>query len=220
MIMKNFLGGFFKKGNETKLEKLQGEQSKLNELVDKLQAKQARVQNALQLAEVDHELENSTATQKRVNKYVQVIEEATQEITSLQEQLNTISNNIAKVTAEEEQLRIESLAQQDVISYEDSRRGYKAKELMKKVNREIDVLTGYIGAGNPTSLIRDIDNSTGKSREFGYIQGNSFQPSHYQESPAHVEAWEKVTKEADAKLDADYAELLEAVNKFFGKKLG
>ncbi|OOR57147.1 hypothetical protein BGP34_15000 [Bacillus mycoides] len=217
--MKNLLGGFFKKGNETKLEKLQGEQSKLNESVGKLQAKQTRIQNALQLAEVDHELENSTATQKRVNKYVQAIEEATQEVESLQEQLNTISNNIAKVDAEEEQLKIESLAQQDVISYEDLHRGYKARKLMESVDNEIGKLTGYLGAGNPTSLIRDIDNSTGKSREFGYIQGSSFQPSHYQESPAHVESWEKVTKEADAKLDADYAELLEAVEKYFGKKL-
>ncbi|MFK4308456.1 DNA repair exonuclease SbcCD ATPase subunit [Bacillus sp. RC242] len=217
--MKNLLGGFFKKGNETKLEKLQGEQSKLNESVGKLQAKQTRIQNALQLAEVDHELENSTATQKRVNKYIQAIEEVTKETANLQEQLNAIAEDIAKVTAEEEQLRIENLAQQDAISYEDSRRGYKAKELMESVDNEINSLTGNGGAGNPTSLIRDIDNRTGKSREFGYTQGSSFQPSHYQESPAHVEAWEKVTKEADAKLDADYAELLEAVEKYFGKKL-
>lgn len=125
--MKNLFGGFFKKGNETKLEKLQGEQSKLNESVGKLQAKQARVQNALQLAEVDHELENSTATQKRVNKYVQAIEEVTKEIASLQEQLNAIAEDIAKITAEEEQLRIENLAQQDAQGYEDSNRGVKAK---------------------------------------------------------------------------------------------
>ncbi|WP_142337110.1 hypothetical protein [Bacillus anthracis] len=218
--MKKLLGGFFKKSNETKLEKLQGEQSKLSEQVSKLQAKQARVQNALQLAEVDHELENSTATQKRVDKYVKAIEEATQEIASLQEQLNKLTSDIASINAEEEQLRIESLAQQDAISYEDSRRGYKAKELMGRVNSEIGRLTGYIGAGNPISLIRDIDNSTGESSKFGYVPASSFQPSHRQESPAHIEAWEKVTKEADTKLDADYAELLEAVNKFFGKKLG
>lgn len=215
-IMLNKLGGFFKKGNETKLEKLQSEQSKLSEQVSKLQAKQARVQNALQLAEVDHELENSTTTQKRVDKYVKAIEEATHEIASLQEQLNTISNNIAKVNAEEEQLRIESLAQQDAISYESHFRGDRAKKLMEHVNSEINRRTGYLGAGHPTSLIRDIDNSTGKSREFGYIQGSSFQPSHYEEYPAHVEAWEKATKEVDAKLDADYAELLEAVKKYFG----
>ncbi|HDR7444353.1 MULTISPECIES: hypothetical protein [Bacillus] len=217
--MKNLFGGFFKKGNETKLEKLQGEQSKLNESVGKLQAKQARVQNALQLAEVDHELENSTATQKRVNKYVQAIEEVTKEIASLQEQLNAIAEDIAKITAEEEQLRIENLAQQDAQGYEDSNRGVKAKKLMERVNREIDVLTNDLGAGYPTRLVRDIDNSTGESSKFGYVQGSSFQPSHRQESPAHIEAWEKVTKEADAKLDADYAELLEAVEKYFGKKL-
>ncbi|MGH0679024.1 hypothetical protein ACQVPP_17655 [Bacillus luti] len=215
--MKNLFGGFFKKGNETKLEKLQGEQAKQSEQVSRLSAKQARIQNALQLAEVDHELENSTATKKRVDKYVQATEEATHEIASLQEQLNAIAEDIAKVTAEEEQLRIESLAQQDVISYEDSRRGYKAKELMTKVNREIDVLTNYLGAGNPTSLIRDTHY---EGRDGLPYAPNNFQPSHYRENPAHVEAWEKVTKEADAKLDADYAELLEAVNKFFGKKLG
>ncbi|MCC2485003.1 hypothetical protein LKM01_24735 [Bacillus pacificus] len=216
-MLEKIIGGFFKKGNETKLEKLQGEQSKLSEQVSKLQAKQARVQNALQLAEVDHELENSTATQKRVDKYVKAIEEATHEITSLQEQLNTISNNIEKVNAEEEQLRIESLAQQDVISYEDSHRGYKAKKLMEKVNREINVLTNYIGAGNPTSLIRDVHY---EGRDGLKYAPNNFQPSHYRENPQHVEVWEKVTKEADTKLDADYTELVQAIEKYFGKKLG
>ncbi|MGH0945321.1 hypothetical protein ACQVTS_30280 [Bacillus mycoides] len=143
--MKNLLGGFFKKGNETKLEKLQGEQSKLNEQVGKLQAKQARVQNALQLAEVDHELENSTATQKRVDKYVKAIEEATTEITSLQEQLNSLASDIAKVTAEEEQLRIEDLAKQDAEGYESHSRGSKVGELMRRVDSEIERRTNYIG---------------------------------------------------------------------------
>lgn len=212
--MKNLFGGFFKKANETKLEKLQSEQAKLNETVSKLNAKQARVQNALQLAEVDHELENSTATQKRVDKYVKAIEEMTTEIAQLNEQLNELSSQIASVNAEEEQLRIESLAQKDAISYESHFRGDRAKKLMEHVNSEINRRTGYLGAGNPTSLIRDIDNSTGESREFGYVPASSFQPSHRQESPAHVKAWEKATKEVDAKLDADYAELLEAVKKY------
>ena len=214
--MKNFLGGFFKKGNETKLEKLQGEQGKLQGQVSQLQAKQARFQNALQLAEVDHELENSTATQKRVDKYVKVIEEDTKEIESLQEQLNKLASDIASVNAEEEQFRIESLAQQDAVSYEESHRGYKAKELMERVNREIDVLTNNSGTGNPTSLIRDVHY---EGRDGLLCAQSNFQPSHHQENPAHVKAWEKVTKETDAKLDAEYAELLEAIEKYFGKKL-
>ncbi|MCU5658267.1 hypothetical protein OCB16_03275 [Bacillus cereus] len=218
--MLNKLGGFFKKGNDTKLEKLQGEQAQLQGQVSQLQAKQVRVQNALQLAEVDHELEGSGATQKRVDKYVKAIEEITSEIAQINERLNELVSQIASVNSEEEQLRIESLAQQDAVSYEESHRGYKAKELMNRVNREIDSLTGYIGAGNPTSLIRDIDNITGENRKFGYTQGGSFQSSHRQESPAHIEAWEKVTKEVDAKLDTEYAELLKAVEKYFGKKLG
>lgn len=211
--MKNLLGGFFKKGNETKLEKLQGEQSKLNEQVGKLQAKQARVQNALQLAEVDHELENSTATQKRVDKYVKAIEEMNIEIAQLNEQLNELSSQIASVNAEEEQLRIESLAQKDAISYESHFRGDKAKKLMEHVNSEINRRTGYLGAGHPTSLIRDVHY---EGRDGMKYAPSNFQPSHYRENPAHVEAWEKVTKEVDAKLDADYAELLEAVKKYFG----
>ena len=88
--MKNFLGGFFKKGNETKLEKLQGEQGKLQGQVSQLQAKQARFQNALQLAEVDHELENSTATQKRVDKYVKVIEEDTKRLKAYKNNLTSL----------------------------------------------------------------------------------------------------------------------------------
>lgn len=214
--MLNKLGGFFKKGNETKLEKLQSEQAQLQGQVSQLQAKQARTQNALQFAEVDHELENSTATQKRVDKYVKAIEEMNIEIAQLNERINELASQIASVNAEEEQLRIESLAQQDAVGYESHFRGYKAKKLMEHVDAEINRRTGYIGAGNPDRLIRDIDNSTGESREFGYVPASNFQPSHYRENPAHVEAWEKVTKEVDAKLDADYAELLEAVKKYFG----
>ncbi|MBJ7984773.1 hypothetical protein [Bacillus cereus] len=214
--MKNLFNGFFKKGNETKLEKLQDEQAKLNETVSKLQAKQARVQNALQLAEVDHELENSTATQKRVDKYVKAIEEAKQEITSLQEQLNSIADDIAKVNSEEEQLRIESLANEDVKHYESHNRGTKAKELMRRVDIEIDRRTNYIGAGTPRNLINDTDFS---NRGHGNVAPSNFQPYHKVEYPAHVEAYEKVTKEADEKLDAELAELIEAVNKYFGKEL-
>ncbi len=212
----NLFNGFFKKGNETKLEKLQGEQGKLQGQVSQLEAKQARVQNALQLAEVDHELEQSVATKKRVDKYVKAIEEATKEITSLQEQLNKLASDIASVNAEEEQLRIESLAQQDVVGYEEHHRGAKAKELMRLVDTEIDSLTNNLGAGNPDRLIRDVHF---EGRDGLLYAPNNFQPSHYRENPAHVEAWEKVTKKADAKLDAELAELLEAVEKYFGKKL-
>ncbi|PEB82840.1 hypothetical protein COM95_04135 [Bacillus cereus] len=214
--MMNLFNGFFKKGNETKLEKLQGEQGKLQGQVSQLEAKQARVQNALQLAEVDHELEQSVATKKRVDKYVKAIEEATKEITSLQEQLNELASQIASVNAEEEQLRIESLAQQDVVGYEEHHRGEKAKELMRLVDAEINSLTNNLGAGNPDRLLRDVhyDGRDG----LPYAPSN-FQPSHYRENPAHVEAWEKVTKEADEKLDAELAALLEAVEKYFGKKL-
>ncbi|OTX85112.1 hypothetical protein CBR56_07700 [Bacillus thuringiensis] len=218
--MKNLFNGFFKKGNDTKLEKLQSEQAQLQGQVSQLEAKKARVQNALQLAEVDHELEGSGATQKRVDKYVKAIEEMVSEVAQINERLSELASQIANVDAEEEQLRIENLAQQDAVGYEESHRGTKAKELMNRVNREIDILTGSIGTGTPKGLIRDIDNITGESRKFGYTQGSSFQPSHHQESPAHIEAWEKATKEVDAKLDADYAELLKAVEKYFGKKLG
>ncbi|MGH1160951.1 hypothetical protein QRE62_10365 [Bacillus mycoides] len=214
--MKNLFNGFFKKGNETKLEKLQGEQAKLQGQISQLQAKQVKFQNALQLAEVDHELDNSTATQKRVDKYVKVIEEATKEIESLQEQLNKLASDIASVNAEEEQFRIEDLAKQDAEGYEESHRGYKAKELMERVNREIDVLTNNSGAGNPRNLINDTDFT---NRGHGNVSPSNFQPYHQVEYPAHVEAWEKETKEVDAKLDADYAELLEAIEKYFGKKL-
>ncbi|MED0824151.1 hypothetical protein [Bacillus pacificus] len=214
--MTNLFNGFFKKGNETKLEKLQGEQAQLQGQVSQLEAKQARVQNALQLAEVDHELEQSVATKKRVDKYVKAIEEATKEITSLQEQLNKLASDIASVNAEEEQLRIESLAQQDAVGYEEHHRGARAKELMRRVGAEINRLTNNVGAGNPDRLIRDVHY---ENRDGLKYAPSNFQPSHYQENPAHVEAWEKVTKKADAKLDADYAELLQAVEKYFGKKL-
>ncbi|WP_270718118.1 hypothetical protein [Bacillus cereus group sp. BY9-3LC] len=216
LIMKNLFGGFFKKANETKLEKLQSEQAKINETVSKLNAKQVRVQNALQLAEVDHELENSTATKKRVDKYVKAIEEMASEITQLNEKFNDLASQIASVNAEEEQLRIESLAQQDAEGYEFNQRGARAKELMRRVDAEINRLTNNIGAGNPDRLIRDVHY---ENRDGLKYAPSNFQPSHYQENPAHVEAWEKVTKEVDAKLDADYAELLQAVEKYFGKKL-
>lgn len=214
--MLNKLGGFFKKGNDTKLEKLQSEQVQLQGQVSQLEAKKARVQNALQLAEVDHELEGSGATQKRVDKYVKAIEEMASEVAQINERLSELASQIASVNAEEEQLRIESLAQQDVVGYEDHHRGAKAKELMRLVVAEIDSLTNNLGAGNPDRLLRDVhyDGRDG----LPYAPSN-FQPSHYRENPAHVEAWEKVTKEADAKLDAELAELLEAVEKYFGKNL-
>lgn len=212
-IMLNKLGGFFKKGNETKLEKLQSEQAQLQGQVSQLQAKRARVQNALQLAEVDYELEGSTATQKRVDKYVKAIEEVTSEVAQINDRLNELTIQIASVNAEEEQLRIESLAQKDAISYENHHRGYRAKRLLEQIEKEIGRRTGYLGAGHPTSLIRDVHY---EGRDGMKDAPSNFQPSHYRENPTHVEAWEKVTKEVDAKLDADYAELLEAVKKYFG----
>ncbi|HFK1472426.1 hypothetical protein [Bacillus cereus group sp. BfR-BA-01495] len=214
--MKNLFNGFFKKGNETKLESLQGEQGKLQGQVSQLEAKQARVQNALQLAEVDHELEQSVATKKRVDKYVKAIEEATKEITSLQEQLNKLASDIASVNAEEEQLRIESLANEDVKHYESHSRGAKAKELMRRIEREVDNRTNYLGAGSPYKLINDTDFT---NRGHGKYAPSNFQPYHQVEYPAHVEAWEKVTKEANEKIDAELAELIKAVNKYFGKEL-
>lgn len=174
------------------------------------------MQNALQLAEVDHELENSTATQKRVDKYVKAIEEVKQEITSLQEQLNKLASDIASVNAEEEQLRIESLANEDVKHYESHSRGAKAKELMRRIEREVDNRTNYLGAGSPYNLINDTDFT---NRGHGKYAPSNFQPYHQVEYPAHVEAWEKVTKEANEKIDAELAELIKAVNKYFGKEL-
>ncbi|MEI4800556.1 hypothetical protein WAZ07_04300 [Bacillus sp. FJAT-51639] len=207
---------FFKKTNETKMEKLQAQQGDLQSSISKVESKLGRVQSALQLAETDLMLDESQTNKKRVEKYQKAIEEFNSEIANLQDQLNSVSGEISKVQADEELLRIEELAKQDAKGYEFSRRGYKAKELMERIGREIDRRTNYAGAGDPERLIRDVHYEGRGGMKYA---PNNFQPYHHQENPAHVEVWEKETQEADQQINKDFEELQQAVNKYFGKEL-
>ncbi|MCP1122940.1 hypothetical protein NKR74_06260 [Bacillus sp. 3103sda1] len=201
---------WFNRKNETEMEKLQGQASELQATITELSAKINRVERSLELAETDLMLDESATNKKHVEKYKKALESFNNETAKTQEQLNTIAEKIAQIQANEEQSRIESLAELDIKGYESSHRGYKAREVLRIVEMEIDKRTGYLGAGTPDNLLRDI-----KSPE-DLVPYSNFQPHHQGVYQSHIDAWEKGTKEADEQIDKDYQELLQAVNKYFG----
>ncbi len=220
-MLNKLFGGFFKEANKTEMEKLQAEEAKLNGKITELQNKKVRVSNALQFANVDLELEDTQANKKRVNKYEAAISEIDNEVQELGEQAGKLQSKMSQINADERQMHIDSLAEQDGKDYEEYQRGARAKKMLEEAFKAADAKTGYIGSGNPRSLIQDIQAALvaqGIAPEH-HKNISNFQPYHLEEAPDHVAAYENAKKTADAKIDADLKELQEAIEKYLGKKI-
>lgn len=221
-MLEKLFGGFFKESNKTEMEKLQAEEAELNGKITELQAKRVRVNNALQLANVDLELEDTQTNKKRVSKYESAILDIDSEMQELGEQVGKIQSKMSQINADERQLHIDSLAEQDGKCYEEYQRGAKAKKMLEEAFKAADAKTSVMGgAGTPKNLLSDVQPALvaqGIAPE-SHMNINSFQPYHLEESPEHVAAYEKVKQAADAKIDTDLLELQKAIEKYLGKKL-
>ncbi|MGR5970494.1 hypothetical protein ACT7C1_30755 [Bacillus paranthracis] len=217
-MLEKLFGGFFKEANMTEMEKLQSEETKLNGKITDLQAKRVRVSNALQLANVDLELDDTPTNNKRVKKYEDAISEIDNEVAELGEQVGKLQNRMSEIRKEERQIHIDSLAEQDGENYDSYNRARLAKELLEEAFKVADRRTGNGKIGHPANLVADANH---KLRALGINvpQVDHFQPQHHEETPEYVAAFEKVTNRIDTEIDKDLKELQAAIEKYLGKKM-
>ncbi|MEB9458400.1 hypothetical protein [Bacillus anthracis] len=123
---------FFNVDNESKFNELTIAKGELNSKESDLQSKLSRVERALELAQTDLMIDDSTANKKVVAKYEEAQEKFQSELTATQEEFNKVSNEITAIVKEELHAELVDAAKQDVKLIELPEKCRKAKEVINR----------------------------------------------------------------------------------------
>ncbi|PFZ87314.1 hypothetical protein [Bacillus wiedmannii] len=223
---------FFNVDNESKFNELTIAKGELNSKESDLQSKLSRVERALELAQTDLMIDDSTANKKVVVKYEEAQEKFQLELTATQEELNKISDEIAAIVKEELHAELVDAAKQDVKRIELPEKCRKAKKVINSgLYRD-----GFLAAGDQLSRehfgvgATVIDDARDFSQIYLYAEKPNLTRIGYQRgelirwggdnnlfklNDEYEAIYEEEAQKIKDKTDKEYEQFMKAFNKYF-----
>lgn len=223
---------FFNVDNESKFNELTIAKGELNSKETDIQSKLSRVEKALELAQTDLMIDDSTANKKVVAKYEEAQEKFQLELTDTQKELDKVSDEIAAITEEELHSELVDAAKQDVKLIELSEKCRKAKEV---INRGLYRATSFEDEGrfsrkylhvsatviDDARTFSDIHRFADKPNltRIGYQRGELIRwggdNNLFKLNDEYQAIYEQEAQKVEAKTDKEYEQFLKAFNKYF-----
>ncbi|EOP56598.1 hypothetical protein IIW_00330 [Bacillus cereus VD136] len=184
-------------------EKAQVKQGELQGKISTLDSKIAQVNNALAIAEANLLVDESASNKKAVEKLQAGIEKFQAEKAKANEELSEVHNTLQEVAQEERKAHLLSLAKQDA----EDRKQYNKEQ---KLSRYLDNLEH--------SLTSSYSQRSQLERELGITNtGNPNVDVTWYNFPEELAMNNEVNQAMQTEVDKEFAELVQAINKYLGR---